>query len=66
MSGPHELWHVAVLASALFGGAALALVALAPLVFDQAPEGFVRARPYLLAVGGFGAVLLLVEWLAVH
>ncbi len=66
MSEPHELWHVTVLVASLFGGAAVALVALAPLVFDEPPEGFVRARPYLLAAGGFAAVLLGVEWLGVH
>ena len=62
----HEVWHVTVLAAALFGGASVALVLLAPVVFDSAPEGFVRARPYLLGLGGLAAVLLAVEWLAVH
>ena len=66
MSGWHEVWHVTVLAAALFGGAAVALVALAPLVFEAPPEGFVRARPYLLGLGVFAAVLLVAEWLAVH
>lgn len=66
MSGLHELWHVAVLAAALFGGAAVALVLLAPLVFDAPPEGFVRARPYLLGLGAFAALLLVAEWLGVH
>ena len=66
MSGWHEIWHVTVLAAALFGGAAVALVALAPLVFEAPPEGFARARPYLLGLGAFAAVLLAAEWLAVH
>lgn len=66
MSSWHEVWHVTVLASALFGGAAVALVLLAPLVFDTAPEGFVRVRPYLLGLGGLAAILLAVEWLGVH
>lgn len=66
MSGWHEVWHVTVLATSLFGGAAVALVLLAPLVFDAAPEGFVRARPYLLGLGGLAAILLALEWLAVH
>ena len=66
MSGPHELWHVTVLVAALFGGAAIALVVLAPLVFDPPPEGFVRARPFLLGLGGFAGLLLGAEWLGVH
>lgn len=66
MSGWHEVWHVAVLGSALFGGAAVALVLLAPLVFDSPPEGLARARPFLLGLGGFAGLLLLAEWLGVH
>lgn len=66
MSSWHEIWHVTVLAASLLGGAALALVALAPLIFDSAPEGFVRARPFLIALGGVAGILLLVEWLGVH
>lgn len=66
MSGWHELWHVAVLAAALFGGAALAVVLLAPLVLDPPPDGFSRVRPYLLGLGGLAVALLLVEWLGVH
>ncbi len=66
MSGWHEVWHVTVLASSLFGGAAVALVLLAPLVFDSPPEGLVRARPYLVGLGAFAALLLAAEWLGVH
>ena len=66
MTGWHEIWHVTVLASSLFGGAAVAVVALAPLVFDAPPEGFARARPYLLGLGGFAGLLLAAEWLGVH
>ena len=66
MSGWHEVWHVTVLATSLFGGAAAVLVALAPLVFEAPPEGFVRVRPYLLGLGAVAAALLLAEWLAVH
>jgi hypothetical protein len=66
LSSWHEVWHVAVLATSLFGGAAVALVVLAPLVFDPPPEGFVRARPYLVGLGAFAALLLAAEWLGVH
>lgn len=66
MTGWHQAWHVTVLAASLFGGAAVALVVLAPVVFDTPPEGFVRARPYLLGLGGLAALLLAAEWLGVH
>lgn len=66
MTGWHEVWHVSVLAVSLFGGAAVAVVALAPLVFDAPPEGLARARPYLLGLGGLAVVLLTAEWLGVH
>ncbi len=66
MSGWHEVWHVTVLMASLFGGAAVALVLLAPLVFDSPPEGLVRARPYLVGLGAFAALLLAAEWLGVH
>lgn len=62
----HELWHVVVLGSTLFGGAGALILVLAPLIFDPPPEGLERARPLvvggiLLAVGVF-----LAEWLVVH
>lgn len=66
MRGWHQVWHVAVLATSLFGGAAVAVVALVSLAFDSPPAGFVRTRAYLLGLGGFAAFLLVVEWLAVH
>lgn len=66
MSGSHELWHVAVLVTSLFGGAAIAVVLLAPLVFETPPEGLGRARPYLIGMGAFAGVLLAAEWLGVH
>lgn len=66
MTGWHQIWHVTVLAVALLGGAAVAVVALAPLVFDTPPEGFVRARPFLLGLGALAALLLAAEWLGIH
>ena len=57
---------MSVLAVALFGGAALAVVFLGGLAFDSPPPGLVRARPYLFGLGGFAAILLAVEWLGVH
>ncbi len=66
MSSWHELWHVTVLAASLFGVAAVALVALTPLVFDTPPEGLTRARPYLIGFGVLAGLLVGVEWLAVH
>ena len=66
MSGPHEVWHVTVLAASLFGGASVAVVLLAPLVFEAPPEGLGRARPFLLGAGAVGGILLALEWLGVH
>ena len=66
MTGWHQVWHVSVLAVSLFGAAAVAVVLLAPIVFDSPPEGLVRARGYLLALGGLAVLFLAVEWLGVH
>lgn len=66
MSGWHEVWHVTVLAASIFGGASVAVVLLAPLVFESPPEGLAAARPYLLGLGAFAALLLAAEWLGVH
>jgi hypothetical protein len=66
LRGWHQVWHVTVLAVSLLGGGAVAVLALASLAFDSPPQGLVRARPYLLALGGFAAFLLAVEWLGVH
>jgi hypothetical protein len=62
----HDLWHVALLGSALFGGAGLVILVLAPLVFDTPPPGLARARPLLFALVGVAAVLMAVEWLVIH
>ncbi len=62
----HELWHVTVLASTLFAAAGLALVLLAPLVFDPPPPGLIGARPLVFALAGMAAILLVAEWTAIH
>ena len=62
----HEAWHVLVLASVLIGAAALALLLLAPLVFESYPASLRRARPLLTGLAVLGLVLLLTEWLVVH
>lgn len=58
----HDLWHVAVLGSTLFGAAGLLIVGLAPLVSDERPR-IARVGVALLVVA---VVLLLLEWLVVH
>ena len=65
MSG-HEIWHVVVLASTLFAAAGLAIVLLAPLVFESPPPGLTRARPLVLGLVVAAALLLAAEWLGVH
>jgi hypothetical protein len=62
----HEVWHVTVLASTLFAAAGLAIVLLAPLVFDPPPPGLLGARPLVLALAGVAAMLLVAEWTAIH
>lgn len=62
----HEVWHVVVLAATLFAGAGVAIMLLAPLVFERAPEGVKKARPYVLVAAVAAGVLLLLEWQGVH
>jgi hypothetical protein len=62
----HDLWHIAVLGSTLFGGAGLVIVLLGPLVLEERArpaEGVRRAVMGLLALA---SVLLLLEWLVIH
>jgi hypothetical protein len=62
----HEVWHVLVLGSALFGLAAVALLMLAALVFEEMPPGLDRARPLLFALITCAAVIVTLEWTLVH
>lgn len=62
----HELWHVAVLASTLLGAAGALVLLLAPLLFEETPAGVARARPLVVALEGVAAVILVMEWVAVH
>jgi hypothetical protein len=62
----HELWHVLVLASTLFGAAAAALLLLTPLVFEAPPPGLARARPFLVGAIALAVVVFSTEWLVVH
>lgn len=62
----HDLWHVIVLGSTLFGAAALGIVLLVPLIFDEPPPGLIRFRPFVLGLIALSAALLGVEWTAVH
>jgi hypothetical protein len=62
----HELWHILVLASTLFGAAGAVLLLLAPLVFGSTPPGLVRARPIIVGLVALAAAVFLGEWLVVH
>jgi hypothetical protein len=62
----HELWHVLVLASTLFGGAAALILVVAPQVFDSLPEGLARARPLVMGLIFLALGVFLAEWLVVH
>lgn len=60
------MWHVTVLAVTLVAAAALAVLALAPLVFETVPAGIKKARPWVLAAAVLAVALLVVEWRGVH
>lgn len=62
----HELWHIVVLVSALLAAAGAVLLAAVPLVFESPPPSLGRARPVVLVLVGFGAAVVLVEWLWIH
>jgi hypothetical protein len=62
----HDLWHLAVLGSTLMGAAGLAILVLAPLVFEEPPPGLQRAKPLIAGLVLVAAVLLGAEWLGVH
>lgn len=62
----HEIWHVTVLASTLLGAAGAGLLLLAPLLFEETPAGLARARPLVVGLVALAALVLLLEWLAVH
>jgi hypothetical protein len=62
----HEIWHVTVLASTLFGAAAVVLLVLAPVLFERTPSGLAKARPLVVGLVGLAAVVLILEWLVVH
>jgi hypothetical protein len=62
----HELWHVLVLGSTVFGVAGAALLVLAPLLFETTPPGLDRARALILGLLAFAGGLFLVEWFIVH
>ncbi|MBA2426571.1 MAG: hypothetical protein H0V60_05730 [Actinobacteria bacterium] len=63
----HQLWHVAVLGWTLFAVAGAAIALLGPVAFETPPPGLTRARPVVLGlIVPVAAVLLIVEWTAVH
>jgi hypothetical protein len=46
--------------------AGLAIVLLAPLVFEEPLPGLNRAKPLVFGLIGVAGVLLALEWLGVH
>ena len=62
----HDLWHLVVLGSTLMGAAGLAILLLAPLVFEEPTPGLRQARPLVGGLVAVAAILLVVEWLGVH
>ena len=62
----HDLWHVVVLGSTLFAAAGVAIVMLAPALFDSPPPGLTRARPAVVGLALVAVSLVAVEWLGIH
>ncbi len=62
----HEVWHVLVLATTLLGAAGGVILLLAPVVFDEQPEGLRRARMGILVLIFGAGILLTIEWMIVH
>jgi hypothetical protein len=62
----HELWHITVLTTTLLAAAGIAIVGLAPLVFEMTPPGVRKARPYVVVLLVAAVALLIVEWRGVH
>ncbi len=62
----HDLWHVAVLGSTLFGAAGLLVLLLAPLLFEAPPPGLSATRRATWLLIALAGALLLWEWLGVH
>jgi hypothetical protein len=62
----HQLWHVAVLGTALLAVAGTLILVLAPLLFDLG-EGVLRsARRLTLAMLVLAVALVGTEWLVIH
>lgn len=61
-----KLWHLVLLVLTLFGVASLAILLLAPFVFDQRPASLARARPLLVGVALAAGLGLLLEWKVIH
>jgi hypothetical protein len=60
------VWHLFLLVLTLSSIAAVAIVALAYLAFDEPPEGLARARPWLLGLIGVTLALYVLEWRVLH
>lgn len=62
----HVVWHLFVLGTTLLAAAGGAIVLISPLVFEEAPHGLDRAKPYVAGVAVLAVVLLALEWLGIH
>ena len=55
-----------MLGSTLFAAAGLAILAIAPLIWDEVPDGLTKVKPSILGLVGLAGALLGLEWLGVH
>ncbi|MFN2593351.1 MAG: hypothetical protein ABR579_00500 [Actinomycetota bacterium] len=61
-----KAWHVVLLVLTLFGVGSLAILGLAPLVFEEPPASLARARPILIGIAVAAVLGLLLEWKVIH
>jgi hypothetical protein len=62
----HRAFDVVVLVATLLGGAAGAMLLIAPLVFESVPARLRESRRLLICLVALGLVLFLLEWLVIH
>jgi predicted ABC-type exoprotein transport system permease subunit len=62
----HRIFDVVVLVATILGGAAAAMLILAPLVFETVPGAFRESRRLLVFLIILGIVLFALEWLVIH
>ena len=61
-----EIWGAFVLVLTLSSAGLVALLVLAPLIFETPPPGLVKARRGIVVLVGLTVVLLVLEYVVFH